>query len=145
MIYYHKYMKFENVFEAEYKIQELIKNDNNCSAHFEYEKMSDNTYELACTTFNPIHKKYFLLHKCRETTKLAAVNEMYNHIFNLKTSLDKKDSPYLLYTIEWYCPEANKSITSTFYGDSIEQVLLKFNYGKKNKLTIYSMKLNPTC
>ena len=40
MIYYHKYMKFENVFEAEYKIQELIKNDNNCSAHFEYEKIN---------------------------------------------------------------------------------------------------------
>ena len=29
-------VNFNSVFEGENKIQNLIKNDNNCSAHFEY-------------------------------------------------------------------------------------------------------------
>ena len=57
-------VNFNSVFEGENQIQNLIKNDNNCSAHFEYNKnLINNIYELVVTTYNPKHKTSFLLHK----------------------------------------------------------------------------------
>ena len=53
---------FENIYEAESAIQELIKNDNNCSAHFKYTSMSKeernillapNFVQQELVTYNP--------------------------------------------------------------------------------------------
>ena len=51
---------------------------------------------------------------------------MYEHIHSLKQTLKKKDSPYLNYTIQWYNPKTLQVETSSFYGESIQQVLGKF-------------------
>ena len=158
-------IKFTNVYEGEYAIQKLISNDNNCSSHFEYIEMmgpsslldfyksqgKNYTVEsqlldvkLNLITYNPTHKAHFLLHTINGSDKIDCLIKMYEHIYQLKSTLNKKESPYLLYTIEWYCPKSQKIVNSSFYGESIEQVLLKFNYGKKIQLVIHNMKLNPT-
>lgn len=136
---------FNSVFEGENKIQNLIKNDNNCSAHFDYNNNShNNTCKLVVTTYNPKHKTHFLLHSIIGNNKIDALKEMYNHIYNLKKTLSKKNSPYLNYTIEWYNPDNNKKEHSSFYGENIQEVIYKFFYGKTNdNILIYNIKLNP--
>ena len=136
---------FENVYEAEHAIQELIKNDNNCSAHFEYEILNFRRLKLNLITYNPKHNTHFLLFSIIENTedKLELIKQMYEHVYTLRTTLAEKDSPYVSYTIEWYCDKTQKRIKSSFYGETIEQVLIKFNYNHDKPLTIYSMQLNP--
>lgn len=136
-------IKFKTVYEGEYMIQNLISNDNNCSAHFEYNYGVGVMLKLL--TYNPTHKSHFLLHAIESDSKVHCLEKMYDHIFTLKTTLKKKDNPYLIYLIEWYCPDTQKIVKSSFYGDNIEQVLMKFNYGKQKKLVIYNMKLVPNC
>jgi len=137
--------QFGNVYEVEYSIQELIKNDSNCSAHFEYEELSFKRLKLNLVTYNPKHKTHFLLFSLmgEPDKKLELIKEMYIHVYTLKVALAKGDSPYVCYTIEWYCDKTNKRVKSSFYGENIEQVLLKFNYNHDKPLTIYSMQLNP--
>ena len=136
-------MVFENVYEAEYAIQELIKNDYNCSAHFEYEKCHRfKRLKLNLITYNPIHKTPFLLFSILRTdqNKLEIITKMYEHVYTLKTTLSEKDSQYISYTIEWYCYKTKERVKTSFHGENIEQVLLKFNHDKPK--TIYSMVLN---
>lgn len=144
-------INFKTVYEGEYVIQMMISNDNNCSAHFEYLVTKNDTDtlendEIICLkliTYNPMHKTHFLLNMIKGEDKLDCLDKMYDHIYKLKTSLKEKESPYLNYSISWYCPNTQKTITSSFYGESIEQILLKFNYKKDKKLVIHHMKLNP--
>jgi len=136
-------VKFKSVYEGEYMIQNLISNDNNCSAHFEYNY--GRYVILKLLTYNPNHKSHFLLHSIEGDNNIDCLEKMYDHIFTLKTTLKKKDNPYVIYSIDWFCPDTKKIVTSSFYGDTIEQVLMKFNYGKQKKLVIYNMKLVPNC
>ena len=135
-------IKFKTVYEGEYMIQKLISNDNNCSAHFEY-NYGGRYVTLKLLTYNPNHKSHFLLHSIEGDDNIDSLGKMYDHIFTLKTTLKKKDNPYIIYSIDWFCPDTKKIVTSSFYGDTIEQVLTKFNYGKQKKLVIYNMKLVP--
>tara|TARA_X000000368_G_C22775018_1_gene598882 strand:+ start:66 stop:506 length:441 start_codon:yes stop_codon:yes gene_type:complete len=136
--------KFETIYEGENAIQQMIKNDNNCSAHFEYHNSLGNV-ELIVVTYNPKHKTFFFLHSLVAPTKKKALSEMYEHIYKLKYTLTKKDSPYFNYTITWYNSKDNKQHESSFYGENIQQVISKFYYGKHNKCkdTIYKIILNP--
>lgn len=137
--------QFENIYEVEYSIQELIKNDSNCSAHFEYIEKNFKQLKMNLITYNPKHKTHFLLFSImgESIKKLELVTQMYEHVYTLKTTLAEKNSPYVSYTIEWYCDKTKKRETSCFYGENIEQVLIKFNYNHDKPLTIYSMNLNP--
>jgi hypothetical protein len=59
--------------------------------------------------------------------------------------LNKKESQYFNYTIEWYNFE-EKRVKSIFYGKSIQDVIGKFFYGKHGKesnINIYSITLIP--
>ena len=137
---------FKNIYEGEYNILGLIKNDNNCSAHFSYKTVPDtNEIGLSVVTYNPSHNTFFLLHSLTGKTKIDCLIKMYKYMYALKTSMKKKTQGFCHYTIEWYCPNQCKRVTSSFCGENIEQVLLKFNYGKKERLTIYNIKLNPVC
>ena len=61
-----KKQTFDNVYVAELAIRKLIQNDNNCSAHFEYEydghARGELFYRLDLITLNPNHNTHFLLH-----------------------------------------------------------------------------------
>tara|TARA_Y100001970_G_scaffold264335_1_gene350827 strand:+ start:1204 stop:1653 length:450 start_codon:yes stop_codon:yes gene_type:complete len=142
-----KIVCFDSIYDGEYAIQDLIKNDNNCSAHFQYSHHPPRGYELVVMTYNPSHKTAFFLHSLYAETQKKALENMYDHIFNLKTTLKEKDSPYLNYTVEWYNSKEKKRIKSTFFGKSIQEVISKFFYGKygkeAEKTPIYSIILNP--
>ena len=138
---------FYSIYEGEYAIQDLIKNDNNCSAHFSYSHHPPKGYELVVVTYNPKHKTSFFLHSLYGESKLKALELMYNHIYNLKNTLNKKESNYSNYTIEWYSEILKKRVSSTFYGRNIQEVISKFFYGKHGKdseITIYSIILTPS-
>ena len=136
--------KFQSVYEGEYGIQNLIKSDNNCSAHFTYSRHPGRGFELVIVTYNPNHKTSFFLHSLYGDTKIDALQKMYEHIFNLKNTLKDKDSNYLNYIVEWYNPKQKRKETSSFYGISIQDVIHKFYYDKHTKtdILIYSIKLN---
>jgi len=135
---------FDCVYQGEYTIQNLIKSDNNCSAHFTYNRYPGKGFELIVMTYNPKHQTSFFLHSLEAKTKVEALAKMYDHIFNLKESFKKDDSPYLNYIVEWYNDKLGKRATSNFYGKKIQDVINKFYYGKHDKkdALIYSIKLN---
>ena len=135
---------FDSVYQGEYAIQNLIKSDNNCSAHFTYNRYPGKGYELIVITYNPKHQTSFFLHSLEANTKVKALRIMYDHIHDLKNSLNKKDSPYLHYIVEWYNSKLSKRVTSSFYGTSIQNIINKFYHGKHNEkdILIYSIKLN---
>ena len=135
---------FDSIYQGEYAIQNLIKADNNCSAHFTYNRYPGKGFELIVITYNPTHQTSFFLHSLMAETKVEALQNMYEHIHNLKHSLGKKDSPYLHYTVEWYNSKLNKKVTSSFYGTKIQDIINKFYYNRHNEknIIIYSIKLN---
>ena len=69
---------------------------------------------------------------------------MYNHIYNLKESIKKNDSPYLHYTVVWYNSKLGKKVTSNFYGKKILDIVNKFyyNHNKEKNILIHSIRLN---
>ena len=136
---------FQNIYEAERAIQELIEKDNHCSAHFNYGASSMN-YSLDLVTYNPKHKKHFLLHTTNGKTRIQAANRMYKHLTQLKESIKQKNSNLLNYTVEWYNYADDKSYHSSFYSASgrIEEIVKKVYYGKtRGSIIIHSIKLNP--
>jgi len=137
----------ESVYQIEYNIKKLIQNDNDCSTHFEYSKGQfggQSVTKLTLITYNPSHKKHFLLHSLEAQTRLMAVKAMYKHIFTLKQTLASKDSPFLLYSIEWFDKKTNEKRKSSFYGSSIQDILMKFYYKRDvNELTLLTMMLLP--
>ena len=80
----------------------------------------------------------FHLHTLKDDSKIDCLKKMYEHIYSLKQTLNKKDSPYLNYTIQWYNPKTLQVETSSFYGESIQQVLGKFFYGKRKKNILFA-------
>ena len=142
----HRELVFDNVYVAELAIRKLIQNDNNCSAHFEYEydghARGDMFYRLDLITLNPNHNTHFLLHSVYgDDDKLALMTQMYNYVYKLKNSMKTKEKTNLNYTVEWY--DGKKSIKSYFCGKSIEDVIRKFNYGKTVTPTIFKITLSP--
>ncbi len=74
----------------------------------------------------------------------AAANALYKHVFDLKRTLEKPDSGYINYTIEWGDKTGGKTRFSSFYGVDLEDVVRKFYYGKSKKaLNVFNVKLNP--
>ena len=70
-----KYTTFHSIYEGEYAIQDLIKNDNNCSAHFNYSHHPPKGFELIVVTYNPKHKTSFFLHSLYGESKLKALSQ----------------------------------------------------------------------
>lgn len=140
---YNDLLASDSIYQLEHNISQLIFTDNNCSTHFEYDKKNTCTI-LNLVTYNPLHKKHFLLHSLEAQTRLMAVKAMYQHIFTLKQTLKAKDSSYLLYSIEWFDKKTNKKSKSSFYGACIQQILAKFYYKRDvNELTLLNMTLLP--
>ena len=76
-----KVLHFDSIYAGEYAIQELVKNDNNSSAHFKYSHHPPKGYELVVITYNPNHKTSFFLHSLYGETQKKALENMYDHIF----------------------------------------------------------------
>ena len=139
-----KIRNFDSVYEGEFAISDLIKSDNNCSAHFEYCRLPGKGYELVVVTYNPKHQTSFFLHSLHGDTKIDALEKMLKHIMELKESLKKSNPSYYNYTVEWYNPKLKRRESSTFYGKRIQDIVNKFFYDKRTntEIVIYSITLN---
>ena len=107
----------ESVYQIEYNIKKLIQNDNDCSTHFEYSKAQfggQSVTKLTLITYNPSHKKHFLLHSLEAQTRLMAVKAMYRHIFTLKTKSQDNYS-----TVKFPTPCIHSPTSSTKKGKSM--------------------------
>ena len=71
---------FDSVYQGEYTIQNLIKSDNNCSAHFTYNRYPGKGYELIVITYNPTHETSFFLHSLDGTTKIDALEKRVKYL-----------------------------------------------------------------
>ena len=133
---------FDNHYEGERAISELIANDNNCSTHFDY-KLA-NGVQLELVTYNPEHSTFFLFHTITGLSKVNAITKMYKYVYELKNTIKTKKTSLQNYTIDWYNKNTEKQIKSYFYGQNVSEVLKKFFYGKtEDSLIIYNIKLNP--
>ena len=138
--------EFKSIYEGEYMISELIKGDNGCYTHFNYDSVysGDANTSLQLVTYNPVHKTHFLLHQLDGVSELDALQKMYDHIYNIKELLQKKDNVrYASYTVQWWEVDKTGVNHSHFYGQSIEEVMKKFYYNKRREsYTILSVRLN---
>ena len=143
-------------YNLEYQISDLIKRDNNCSAHFEWQgkfKGPGCSIQLNLVTFNPAHKSHFLLHSiCRtvdcdindeeETVYINILQEMLAYLQKRQKSISK-------YMVEWNYRTSDqekeeRSKISYFDGFNIESILAKLYYGKdKDTITIYKIEMIP--
>ncbi len=142
-----RHQNFRNIYDAQRAISELIKNDNNCSAHFKfYGIRSNGKNKLELVTYNPKTSTHFLLHSIEmEVEELELYEWMHEHVVELKDTLKMGESRFLTYQITWWNNSgSNKSETSFFYGTSIRDILNKFYYEKyPESYTIFSMQLMP--
>ena len=147
-------------FQLEREISDLIRKDNNCSAHFtwktypeddtdaETERRSIFLLELELVTFNPQHTNHFLLHKITRPLEDVAPGEGH-YCQILRQMLDfvkNKQQDIYVYVVNWkYKAGSQKeSTTSYFYGRNVEEVLEKLHYGKNpDSLIIYSITMRP--
>ena len=151
-------MTFKTIYEAMHAIQSLIQKDNNSFAVFEWETECEKSkivshscmqnkklmYILKLVTYNPSHKTHFLLHSLKSNTKHGALEKMYDYVFQIKKSMTHKQSSLMSYSIEWYNIATKKTTWSHFRGNSIEEIISKFFYGKTaSDYTIFRIKLNP--
>lgn len=140
-------MSFSSVYEAELAIRQLIKNDNNCEAfvHVHKAPRTPNTWSWNLITLNPSHNTPFLLHSVHTladgNNRLDAYNELYDYVYQLKQSMTHKNHTLLHYTVEWVHADGTTR-KSYFCGQSMHDVLRKFNFGKA-PVPILSITLNP--
>ena len=129
-------------FIKENEISEIIKKDNNCSAHFQWSH-THRYLTLDLITFNPEHKNYFLLHSiCKEAednhsnTYVEILNKMIEYI-------KEKQKTNFNYTIEWNYKDTNESIKNSYFsGQDMTQILNKFFYGKDiSSIVIYTINM----
>ena len=82
----------KNIYQAELEITKLIKNDNNCSAHFKLDAWRSNgKRKLSVITYNPKTETQFLLHsvESNDNNELDLYIKMYNHILNFERIIKK--------------------------------------------------------
>ena len=86
---------YNTIYEYENAIRNLVKKDNKCSTHFNTE-YSEIGWNLNLVTFNPKHKKGFLLHSIAlevyepsQPVPLESYKEMYEYVYNLKEMMKK--------------------------------------------------------
>ena len=126
--------RFNEELKLEYTISQIIYKDNGCYTHFD---KSDS--KLNVVTYNPKHHTYFLL------VSIPIVENYYltlkNALSYIERNTDRKE--FNSYTVQWKNDQEDMK-TSYFWAKDIQEVLDKVNYKKdKNKLTIYSIKVNP--
>ncbi len=139
---------YNSIYEFENAIRSIIKKDNKCSAHFNTE-YNESGWNLNLVTFNPKHKKGFLLHSIpmeeyepSQSVPIEVYKEMYEYVYNLKEMMKKEDTPYMTYKVTWYCRDLNKTNISYFDGIGFTDIMRKFYYGKdENSVTIFNTEL----
>ena len=144
---------YQTAYDAELATRTLIKNDNQCEAFFYTELETKGAQiigaKLQLITINPKHNTPFLLYSIDLDPNLAKsrrtcyYNRMYDYVYNVQKGLNKKGEPLIHYTIEWE-NRSGQVQTSYFSGTSLQNILIKFNYGKSPPPTIFKLQLKPS-
>lgn len=113
-------------YKLEHQIQTLVRNDNDCSVHFEFDE-SDFVKVVSAFTFNPRINETFLLKTGTGTTVEEALNVILNH---LKFLTEK--TPY---SVEWVKlgESADQRHISYFYCHDMLEVMQTF-YKDKSRV-----------
>jgi len=123
--------------ELENKISSIIREDNNCSTHFEYQKVDKEKVEVLIITYNPIHKQKFVL-------KQFVTGDVEEGLADVLEYLEENRHIKNSYTVVWLKKGENKTQVSYFSGKNMMEVLQKFYHQKdKDDYIIYEIKLNP--
>ena len=129
-------------FIKENEISQLIKKDNNCSAHFQW-NTSFRFLTLDVITFNPSHKNYFLLHSIsKEDSDIT--DDIYLTILDEMIEYIKETQKINVnYCINWnYKISSDATKNSYFSGTNMKDILNKFFYGKTyDSIIIYSINM----
>lgn len=139
----------------EVEISTIIRNDNGCETHFEYESVpfihkSDpieqgygsasfiaTLQEVRAITTNPITKASFLLFKTTDETEVDGLNRILEYVKYHK-------NVYYSHTIKWSSKKDNNVVVSYFYGKDAMEALEKFYHGKvRAEYNVYEVKMNP--
>ena len=134
-------------------IFKLLNGKNGVSVHFNFDGTS-----LLLITYNNITNEFFLLKEIDgflidgdegKTRELLVYEKLLIYVEDLVKSIDKNSPSEIggnTYTVEWCKVSDGKPHVSYFHGDSPEDVLGKFYFGKegiKHLFKIFQIKLNP--
>lgn len=129
----------EKQLSLEADISNMIKSDNGCHTHFEYNRSNiDNTLKsISVVTYNPIKNEEFLLLNLPCEDVVEGLTEVYNWV---KYHTKQENS----YTVNWSKAGEGKMYHSYFHAKNMRAALDKFYHGKKeHEYFIYDIKLNP--
>jgi predicted restriction endonuclease len=128
----------EKQLSLESEISKLIKFDNGCHTHFEYNKNEDETLKsISVITYNPMKKEEFLLVDITCSDVLDGLTEALNWVrYHTQTETS--------YTINWSKIGEGKTYKSYFHAKNMKVALEKFYHGKKeHEYSIFEIKQNP--
>ncbi|MBI1305029.1 MAG: hypothetical protein GC181_00275 [Bacteroidetes bacterium] len=132
--------KLEQI-KLQHEIQEILRNDNGVSCHFDYHVnllSEDETVKLHLLTYNERHQEYMLLHVSRGASSIVCLKRMLEYI----TSGHETSTKYS-FTIQWKKKSETQSHTSYFWGSSEEEVTRKFLHEKNPDDYTFSVTRNP--
>jgi hypothetical protein len=138
-------------------IFKLLNGKNGVSVHFNFDGRG-----LLLITYNNITNEFFLLKEIEEfpvvmgdernegkSAELLFYEKLLIYVENLVKSIDNNspsDMGESTYTVEWCRVSDGKTHISYFHGNSPEEVLAKFYFGKegiKHLFKIFKIVLNP--
>lgn len=123
-------------YSLEHQIQTLVRNDNGCSVHFDYDE-SDFVKVASAYTINPQNNETFLLKTSTGNTLEEALGEILKHIKMLT-----EKTPF---AVEWVkVGESGKRHVSYFYSHDMLEVMQTF-FKDKNRVDyiIYKCETRP--
>ena len=136
-------------FQLEREISDIIKNDNNCSVHFEWKDV--NVYinnltiknkRLDLITYNPVHNNFFLLHSIQNAVENFTMEQVYVTLLeSMLIYVKKRQQSQIHYAIDWnYKTSTQSAKISYFRGKDMKDILNKFYYEKDiDTIVIYSI------
>jgi len=109
-----------NRFQYENEIRNLIQKDNNCSAHFEWDKVKHPgkeyfTLRLNLITYNPVHSMHFLLHSICINKSMIEDEDYKNILKEMHQYLSKRQVCLYNYVIRWRLKASDKPTTCSYF------------------------------
>lgn len=123
--------------QLESQISQFLMKGNEVTTHFKYEEVEDKLV-LSVYTFNIKTNVNFLFHQSVGSSPMTVLSKMYKYI---KEVMPEENN----YTVIWELNESEGINESYFRGTDIEQVMVKFYTGKKDRseINVIEVKLNP--
>lgn len=123
--------------QLESQISQFLTKGGHVTAHFKYEEVDDKLV-LSVYTFNIKTNVNFLFHQSVGSSTMTVLTKMYKYI---KEVMPEENN----YTVIWGINGSEDINESYFRGIDIEQVMVKFYKGKKDRseINVIEVKLNP--